>query len=142
MNLLHPTACDFMVHKHYKNRFLRFIFPVCRINFRIQHLTCPLISLYHHPSQYFFAAPLMQVSSSYLPSAFDHIHADQWLTAFKVHLGAPCRGGVSQLKIISLYFLIVPLMVSSSSSFVFVRFRQGIFNFFASPNSNVLLLVL
>ena len=41
-------------------------------------------------------------------------------------------------KIISLYFVMVSLMTSSSSSFVFIQFRRGIFNFFVSFNSDVL----
>ena len=46
--------------------------------------------------------------------------------------------GVSGPKIISLYFVMVYLMTFSSSSFVFIQFRQGIFNFLASSNSDVL----
>ena len=43
----------------------------------------------HHVSQYFFKVPPMRVSSSYLPSAFDHTNADQWIATFEVHLGTP-----------------------------------------------------
>ena len=43
MNLLHPTACNFMVYKDYKIG-LKFVFPICRINFRTQHLTFFLIN--------------------------------------------------------------------------------------------------
>ena len=46
--------------------------------------------------------------------------------------------GVSGPKIISLYFVIVSLMASSSSFFVFIQFRWGIFNFIASSNNDVL----
>ena len=46
--------------------------------------------------------------------------------------------GVSEIKIISLYIKMVSLMASSSSSFVFIQFRRGIFNFFASSNRDVL----
>ena len=45
MKLHRPTACDFKVYKDYKIG-LKFAFPVCRINLRIQHLTCPFIN--HH----------------------------------------------------------------------------------------------
>ena len=48
--------------------------------------------------------------------------------------------GVSEPKIISLYPLMVSLMASSSSSYVFIQFRRGIFNFFASSNRDVLLI--
>ena len=44
--------------------------------------------------------------------------------------------GVSELKIIFLYLAMVSSMAFSSSSFVFIQFRQGIFNFFASSNSD------
>ena len=43
MNLLHLTVCDFIVYKEYKIG-LKFVFPICRINFRIQHLACSLIN--------------------------------------------------------------------------------------------------
>ena len=50
MNLPHHTTCNFMVHKDYKID-LKFVFPICRINLRTQHLACPLINHYitiHH----------------------------------------------------------------------------------------------
>ena len=50
--------------------------------------------------------------------------------------------GVSELKIISLYLVMVPLIASSSSSFVFIQFRRGIFKFFASSNKVVLFIYL
>ena len=50
MNLPHHTAYDFMVYKDYKIN-LKLVFPICGINFRTQHLTCPLINhritIYH-----------------------------------------------------------------------------------------------
>ena len=46
--------------------------------------------------------------------------------------------GVSELKIISLYLVMVSLIASSISSYVFIRFRRGIFNFFSSSNSDAL----
>ena len=42
--------------------------------------------------------------------------------------------GVSELKIISLYLVMVSLIASSIYSFVFIRFRRRIFNFFSSYN--------
>ena len=67
---------------------LKFVFPVCGMSFRIQHLTCPLVNHY--------------------------------VTITTTH-----PGGLSEPKIISLYIV----MVSSSSSFVFIQFRRDIFNF-------------
>ena len=46
--------------------------------------------------------------------------------------------GVSKPNIISLYLLMWSLMASSSSSFVFIQFQRGIFNFFASSSTDVL----
>ena len=43
MNLPHPTVCNFMVYKDYKSD-LKFIFPICGIDFRIQQLTCSFIN--------------------------------------------------------------------------------------------------
>ena len=45
------------------------------------------------------------------------------------------QAGVSEPKTISLYIAIVSLMASSSSSFVFVQFRRGIFNFLQVPTA-------
>ena len=51
------------------------------------------------------------------------------------------QAGVSELKIISLRIVMVSVMMaSSSSSFVFIQFQRGIFNFFAISDSNVLLI--
>ena len=47
------------------------------------------------------------------------------------------QAGLSELKIISFYIVIVSLMASSSSSFVFIQLRRGIFNF-SSFNKDVL----
>ena len=46
--------------------------------------------------------------------------------------------GISGPKIITFYLVMVSLMAFSSSSFVFIWFRQGIFNSFAFSNNNVL----
>ena len=45
---------------------------------------------------------------------------------------------VSEPKMIFLYLLMVSLMASLSSSLVFIQFRRGTFNFFASFNRDVL----
>ena len=42
MKLLCLT-CDFMIYKDYKI-CLKFVFPICRINLRIQHITCSFIN--------------------------------------------------------------------------------------------------
>ena len=42
MKLLCLT-CDFMIYKDYKIG-LKFVFPICRINLRIQHITCSFIN--------------------------------------------------------------------------------------------------
>ena len=118
MKLLHSTACDSMVYKDYKNWSKTY--PFSMLN-RLQDPTPHLFSY----------APPMRVFLLYLLSTFDHAHTDQWLAAFEVHLDTSCRGGwVSELKIISLYLVMVSLMPSSSSSLVFIQFRRGIFNFF------------
>ena len=73
MNLLHPTPCDFIVHKAYKNWpkiYVSSMLNQCQDS--TPHLSS-YQSLYHHPSLYFFEVPPMRVSSLYLPSAFDHI---------------------------------------------------------------------
>ena len=52
MNLHYHTVCNFMVYKGYKMA-LKFIFPICRINLRIQHLSYPIINhriTIHHKS--------------------------------------------------------------------------------------------
>ena len=89
MKLLRLTTCDFMVYKDYEIG-LKFVFRICGINFRTQHLTCSLIN---YPSRYFFEVTPMRVSTPYHPSAFDHIFFDRWSAAFKVHPGTPYRWG-------------------------------------------------
>ena len=77
IRLPHPMACDSMVHKDYRNRF-----KICLSNMwnQLQDTTPHLLfyqSSCYHPSQYFFEVLRMRVFSLYLPSAFDHTHADQ-----------------------------------------------------------------
>ena len=79
MKLLHPTACDSMVYKDYKNWSKTY--PFSMLN-RLQDPT-------HHLFSY---APPMRVFLLYLLSTFNHAHTDQWLAAFEVHLDTPCRG--------------------------------------------------
>ena len=131
-----------MVHKDYKNRFLKSIFPICRMNFRIQHLTCPLINRLSPSITILLWSP--SHASFLIVSSISFWSHTCWSMAccFRSLSRNTMQVEVSELKIISLYFLIVPLTASSSSSFVFMQFRLGIFNFFASSNSNVLLLVL
>ena len=130
-------ACDFMVHKDYKIG-LKFVFAICRINLRIQHLTCPLIThrvTIHH-----------SIFLKSLPCEFPNRIFYQLLIVCFLINACCCRSsskhaiqaGVSEPKIISLYLVIVSLIASSSSSFVFTQFQQGIFNFFASSNKDVL----
>ena len=89
MNLLHPTVCDFMVHKDYKNRPKIYLSSMLnQLQDSTPHLSS-YQSLYHHPSLYFFEVPPMRVSSLYLPSAFDHILFGQWLAVSEVHPGMP-----------------------------------------------------
>ena len=60
MRLLHPMVYDFMVHKDYKNQFLKFFLSSMRN--QLQDPTPHLFSyrsLCHHPSQHFFEAPPM-----------------------------------------------------------------------------------
>ena len=142
MKLLHPTACDFMVYKDYKNQPLKFIFPICGINFRIQHLTCLLldhrVTINHN------------ISLKSLPYKLSHCIFHQLLIIYflindllllkfiqtchtgggiwtKNNLFVPCDGLVDG------FF---------KSSFVFVQFWCGIFNFFASSNSDALFIYL
>ena len=60
MRLLHSMVYDFMVHKDYKNQFLKFFLSSMRN--QLQDPTPHLFSyrsLCHHPSQHFFEAPPM-----------------------------------------------------------------------------------
>ena len=132
MKLLRLTTCDFMVYKDYKIG-LKFIFPVCRINLRIQDITCPLINHFitiHH--DIFFLKSF--------PCEFSHciFHRPLKPAAFEVHPNTPYRRGYQNQKIISVYLVMVSFISSSSSSLVFMQFRRGIFNFFSSSKKDVL----
>ena len=137
MNPLSPKACDFMVYKDY-NIGLTFVFPKCKINLKIQHFSRSLINYrvtIHH-----------DIFLKFLPCEFPHRIFHQLLIIYFLindvlllkFLQARHARGVSEPKIIFLYPVMVSLMASSSSSFVFIQFRRGIFNFFASSNSDVL----
>ena len=137
MKSLRFTACDLWSIKTIETD-LKFIFPVSGISFRMQHLTCPLIDhrvTIHH-----------NVSLKSFPCEFPHCIFHQLLIiyslindlVFSKFIQTRDTGRVSEPKIIYLYFVMVSLMASSSSSFAFVQFPRGIFNFFASCNSDVL----
>ena len=64
----------------------------------------------------------MRVLLLYHPLALDHTHVNQWPAAFKIDTGMPYRRGY----------------LKQSFYFVFIQFRGGIFNFFASSNRDVL----
>ena len=91
----------------------------------------------HHPSQYFFESPshasFLVVSSI---SFWSYIFWSM-TCCFRSSSRHAIQVGVSRPKIIYLYPVMVSLMDSSSSSFVFIQFRRGKFNFFASSNSDV-----
>ena len=116
------------------NQPLKFVFPIRGIKFRIQHLTCSPI--YHRATIHH------DVFLKSLPSEFLHHIFHQPLIIFFWSMTCRFRSwsrhatqpGVSEPKIISLY----PVMASPSSSFVFMEFWRGIFNFFASFHSDVL----
>ena len=122
-----------MVYKGYKIK-------ICLSNMwnQLQDRTHCLFSYQsycRHPSQYFFEAPPMQVSSLYHPLIINFLVNELLLSKI---IQAPIQMEVFRPKIVSLYPVIVSLMASSSSSFVFKQFRRGIFNPFASSNSDVL----
>ena len=84
----------------------------------------------HHPITIFFWSPSQAGYLTVSPINFLSYAYWSYEHAMQVGLAAP--------KIISLYFVMVSLMASSSSSFVFIQFRQGMFNFLASSNSDML----
>ena len=138
MKPLHLTACDFTVYKDNKNQPLKPFFPISRINFRIQHLTCSLINylvaIHHNIFLKSLSCEFLIVSSiSFWSYIFWSI-----ICYFRSSSRHAIQVGVSEPKIISLYFVVVTLMASGSSSFVFIQFRRGIFNFSASSYSDVL----
>ena len=141
MKLLCPKACDFMVYKDYKNR-LNFVFPVCGINFRIEHLTCSFmnhrVTIHHN----IFRSP--SHSSFLIVSSINLWWQTCWsmICCFRSSSRHAIQTGVSEPKIISLHNLMVSLIASSSSSFVFIQLRGGIFNSFASSNRDDLFIYL
>ena len=65
MKVPHLTTCDnFMVCKDYKMNPLKFIFLICRISLRIQHLACSLLN--HHVTIHH------DISLKSLPCEFSH----------------------------------------------------------------------
>ena len=57
---------------------------------------------------------------------------------FRVSCRHVIQTGISEPKVIFLYSVMVSLMASSRSSFVFIQFPRGIFNIFVSSNSDFL----
>ena len=141
MSLPHHTAYDFIVFIDYKIS-LKFVFPVCRINFRTERLACHLINhriTIHH-----------NIFLKSLPCEFPYriIHQPLIIEMLINDLLLPkfiwaCHTvwGI-RTKIVSLYPLMVSLTASSSSSLVFIQFGRGIFNFFASSNRDVFFICL
>ena len=133
------TACDFMVYKGHKIS-LKLVSPIRRVNFRVRHLTCPPIyhrvTIHHDiylkpvPSQFphriihQFLSVHFFIDNLLLWRFFQAHHADEGIWA-KNNLFVLCDGVFDN---------------SSSSSFVFIQFWWGMFNFFASSNSKVLLI--
>ena len=137
MKPLRPTSCDLMVHKHYKID-LKLVFPTCRSTSGFT--TSPvLLSIIMSPSiTIFFRSPshanfLIESSISFWSYTCRSMACCFWSSARHA-----IQVGVSELKIIFLHLVTVSLMASSISSFVFIQFWRGIFNFFASSNSDVL----
>ena len=137
MNLLRLIICHFMVYKDYKIG-LKFVFPICGINFTIQHLTCSLIdhcaTIYHNI--FLKSFPVKFPNCIFHQSLIIYFLINDLLLLKFIQTRD--TGGVSKLKIIFLYSVMVSLIASPSSSFVFIQFWWGIFNFFASSNKDVL----
>ena len=125
MKLLRLTICDFMVYKDYKIG-LKFIFPVCRINLRIQDITCPLINHFitiHH--DIFFEVLSMRIFSLYLPSAFETCcfrssskHAIQaGVSEPKNNICVPCDG------IFHFFFKLFPCFYAISTGYIQFFFK-------------------
>ena len=124
-----------MVYKDYKID-LKFVFPICEINLLIQHLTCSFIN---HRVTIHHGILLKSLPCELLHRIFRQLLIIYCLINGLLLSSRHCiQAGVSEIKIISLYIVMVSLMASSSSSFVFIQFRRGIFNFFASSNRDVL----
>ena len=85
-----------------------------------------LFSYHHHVTNHhdIFLKPVT--------SEFPHRIIHQFLVAHSF------IDGLLLFRFISLYFVILSLIASSCSSFVFIQFRQVIFNFFVRSNSDLL----
>ena len=139
MKLFRLTVCDFMVYKYKDYKInLKSALPKHGINFRspTPHLFSDQSSC-HQPSQYLFEVPPKRVSPPYHPSTFDHTLFIDGLLLSKFIQARHTDGGIWAKNNLLVLFDGV-LMASSSSSFVFMQFRWGIFNFFASFYSDVL----
>ena len=133
--LLCLTVCDFMVYKDYKISLKNLLSNTWnQLQDPTPHLFSYLSSC-HHPSWYFFGDRTKRVSLTYHPSAFDHKLFFDDFRSSSVHV---IQKGISALKIISFYLVMVSLMAFSSSFFVFIQSRRGMFNSFAFSNNDVL----
>ena len=111
---------------------LKLVFPVCRINFRIQHLTCSLID---HPITIHHDISLKSLLCNFPHHIFYQLLIIYFLTndlLLLKFLLACHTGRIIRTKVM------VSLMASSSSSSVLIQFQRGIINFFAGSNRNVL----
>ena len=135
MKLLHPTACDFIVYKDYKNCF-----------------KISLSNMSNHPQdptphRFFYCVTIHHdIFLKSLPCEFPyHIFYQFLIINFLINdlllskfLQILHTDGSIWTKIMSLYLLMVSLIASPNSSFVFIQFWRGIFNFFANSNSDAL----
>ena len=138
MKLLHSTACDFMVYKDYRNWFKNCLSSMWN---QIQDPP-PHLSSYRSSITIFFWSPSHTI---FLILSFISLWSyTYWLIicCFRSSSRYAMQAEVPGPKIISLYLAMLSLMASSSSSFVFIQFRRGIFNSFASSNSDIYSLLL
>ena len=135
MKLLHPKACDFTVYKDYKigpwNLFFQHVKSTWKSN------TSPvLLSIIVSPSiMMFFWSPFQ---ASFLNVSAINFWSYTFLSRTCFLRSSPKHAIQARLtapKIVSLYFLMVSLMPSSSSSFLFIQFRRDMFNFFAKSTA-------
>ena len=125
--LQHVILCSI---KDYQNRFKIYLSSMWN---QLQDSTPHLSSYrssYNHSSQYFFEVLPMRVFSPCLPSSVWSYTCWSMTCCFQSLSRHGIQTGVSELKIISLYIVMVSLMASLSSSFVFMQFWRCIFNFF------------
>ena len=132
------AASDFMIYKDYKNWFKTCLYSMWN---QLQD-PAPHLFLYrsscHHPSLYFYWS-FSHASFLIVPSISPWSDIFWSLTCcFRSSFRHAMQMGVSEPKIISFYLVMMSLTVSSRSYFVFIQFRRGMFNFFASSHRDVL----